>query len=112
VLHTTNKLHLGSPHSRAMTPRGVVGSLARGDTPQKRRGAASDAPSGAVPMPTGTTSIVRRRVRVVGRSMRESLADETGILADEAFDPGRHILVRLKEILGILAALADAVAVE
>ena len=51
-------------------------------------------------------------VRIVGRRMRQSLADEARILADQGLDLGRHVLVGLKEILGVLAALADAIAVE
>src|SRR5208282_3671415 len=70
-------------------------------------------PPGAVPMPTGTTkSLLGRSRLVLAAPVSQSLADQARILPDHGLDFRCDILVLGKKKLGILAALADPVALE
>ena len=50
----------------------------------------------------------RRRVRFAGKDL---LGDQPGILPDRGFDLGGHVGIVAQEGLGVLAALADPLAV-
>src|SRR5829696_10528782 len=46
------------------------------------------------------------------RVLEDALGDETGVLADRRLDPVRDVGVLAQEALGVLASLAEALAVE
>src|SRR5262252_1251005 len=63
-----------------------------------------------MPRPPAMLFLVAGRCLLAGPGIHHGTGDEAGVLADCLLDLGRDLRILLQELLGILPALADALA--